>query len=124
VALWRVRANTLTPADIGRLVRTEILKRASVLAEPVSVTGMELNQTAFGQTSVFQDACGSVRSFVKYNQMFYEQILSTNWCDPFQPVWEVRLKSEWPARRASQMSVHLIYSADGRLLYSCAVQIP
>lgn len=123
-ALWRARANQMAPAEVGDLAREEVHSHASEASGPVQIVSMELVQSAFGQTNFFQDNCQKLSSIVNYNRMYFEQVLSTNWCDPFQPVWEVSLTTEWPARRARQMNVYLIYSAEGRLLYSCVVVVP
>ncbi len=124
VALWQARANQFTAAEIGDLAREEVLSQASEASGPVQITSMDVAQGTFGQTSFFRDNCQKLSSVVTYSRMYFEQVLTTNWCDPVQPVWEVSLASEWPARRAKQMNFYLIYSADGRLLYAHAVIVP
>lgn len=122
--IWRARANQLAPAQVADLAHEEINSHASAASGPVQITSLNLVQSAFGQTTFFRSNCQNLSAIVNYNQLYFQQVLATNWCDPIQPVWEVNVTTEWPARRAQKMNVYFIYAADGRLLYAQAVVLP
>ena len=124
VGVWWWQQEDLSRSAIEQLAITEVQSRAGSTPDPVVIKSIRLNRTQLGLTSFFKGTCDDLKSTVHYNHLYFAGDLSTNWCNPLQNVWEVRVSSYWPERHTPKMSVYLLYSADGTLLYSCAVKIP
>lgn len=122
--VWLSQRGELPAAEIERLALADIQNRARPNHETVAVTSLRMKRTLLGQTSLFNKVCDSLKRVIRYNQLYLQGDSTTNWCDPFRPVWEIRLSSYWRDRPTPTMNVYMLYAVDGRLLYSEAASIP